>query len=73
MLWMQEKMNENLKQVAVKSRRFKNFLKSCSVLAEMLEVFIESELMRFWVWADLEREEGSEDAVDVFKGGDFVG
>ena len=67
--WMNDKMSENLRQVAFKSKRFKRFLQVSSFMSDVLETFIRSELMRFWVWASAEdcKEERVEE-VDVLKG-----
>lgn len=69
-LWMQERMSEDLRAVALRSKRFKRFLASCSFFSECLETLIRSELAKFWVWASGETGQAEPaDSVEILKGG----
>jgi hypothetical protein len=72
-LWMSEKMSENLRTLALRSKRFKRFLESCSFFSESLERFIRCELMKFWIWvSDESREEEVDESVDMLKGNELT-
>lgn len=66
---MQEHMSEDLRAVALRSKRFKRFLESCSLFSESLEIIIRCELAKFWVWASQEVDPvEAADSVEVLKG-----
>ena len=69
-LWMEDKMSENLKNVAIRSGKFKRFLDSCFILSETLELFIEEHLIDFLFWLEKTPQGEGEivDSIDILNG-----